>query len=197
MGKKDLAKAYSYDVKYTLSKDNDTIKYEETTLSAWRYIKGSDSYRSYKTKMTVKDLPEHYCDCTRYAGHRDVIDASGVTDIIYSWVKENHFMKDSMLIISWSGKIEEYYPVYNIDGEQRTSSILSYKNEDWDIFGFSVFKFLAYAQKYSGFDISHIKSQVIEQCEWLKEHHPEYAPKTDDFGKWFDETIEKSLKEEI
>ena len=89
---KELAKEYTYS-----SNPN-----EDGYLSA---IRGN---RRYKTKMKPSDLPEWYCDVHRYWWNRDMIKTDGVVDLKYTWVKENHFMKDSLLRISYCGKIIEY-----------------------------------------------------------------------------------------
>lgn len=157
-----------------------------------RAIRGN---RSYKTKMVSKDLPEWYCDVHRHWWMHNMINCKGVVDIKYTWVKENHFMKDSVLRISYTGKIESYYPEIEINGNKRKSVFEEYRNEDCMVFGNDILKCLAYIKKYSEFDVSGVRKEFIKQCKWLKENEPEFAPNTDNFGKWFDEKLKETLKE--
>ena len=149
--------------------------------------------RHYKTKMKPTDLPEWYCDVHRYWWNRNLINTKGVVDIKYTWIRENHFMKDSVLRISYTGKIEEYYPVYEFGGKKRKSVLSDYKNVDSMVFSNDIFKCLAYIQKYSDFDLSEVRKEFIKQCNWLKKNEPEFAPETNNFGKWFDEKIKEEM----
>lgn len=152
-------------------------------------LKSVRNGRTYNTKMKPEDLPVHYCDVYRHWYTHNMINCKGVVDIKYKWVEENHFMKDSVLRISYTGKIEEFHPTYTINGEVRESFFSEYKNCDVTVFGNDILKCLAYIQKYSDYDISEVRSEFIKQCEWLKENEPAFAPKADDFGKWFDDEI--------
>ena len=149
--------------------------------------------RHYKTKMKPTDLPEWYCDVHRYWWNRNLINTKGVVDIKYTWIRENHFMRDSVLRISYTGKIEEYYPVYEFGGKKRKSVISDYKNVDSMVFSNDIFKCLAYIQKYSDFDLSEVRKEFVKQCNWLKKNEPEFAPETNNFGKWFDEKIKEEM----
>lgn len=149
--------------------------------------------RHYKTKMKPTDLPEWYCDVHRYWWNRNLINTKGVVDIKYTWIRENHFMKDSVLRISYTGKIEEYYPVYEFGEKKRKSVLSDYKNVDSMVFSNDIFKCLAYIQKYSDFDLSEVRKEFIKQCNWLKKNEPEFAPETNNFGKWFDEKIKEEM----
>ena len=149
--------------------------------------------RHYKTKMKPTDLPEWYCDVHRYWWNRNLINTKGVVDIKYTWIRENHFMRDSVLRISYTGKIEEYYPVYEFGGKKRKSVISDYKNVDSMVFSNDIFKCLAYIQKYSDFDLSEVRKEFVKQCNWLKKNEPEFAPETNNFGKWFDEKIKEEI----
>lgn len=181
---KKLVNVYSYELEYFIDKTS-----RKVTSMVKDYIKSQHKKRDYNTKMKPSDLPEHYCDVRRYCNVRNCINAQGITDLKYSWVKENHFMKDSVLRISYSGNLEPYYDEYVINGKKVKSLFVSYKNEDAIIFGNDIFKFLGYAKKYSNFDVTKIKNEFINQCDWLKENEPEFAPDTDNFAEWFDEKI--------
>lgn len=67
------------------------------------------------------------------------------------------------------------------------------------VFGYSIFKFLAYVHKYTDYDLSIIRSEAKEQCEWLKEHEPFHAPDLEDcndYGEWFDQNIKKVFEDD-
>lgn len=149
--------------------------------------------KHYKTKMKPTDLPEWYCDVYRYWWNRNLINTKGVVDIKYSWVRENHFMRDSVLKISYTGKIEGYYPEYTIGDKKVKSVITFYKNVDTMVFSDDIFKCLAYIEKYSDYDLSEVRKEFVKQCNWLKKNEPEFAPDTKNFEKWFDEKIKEEL----
>ena len=111
---KNLSNRYFYEVHYTVD-DNGKIHRWNGDVYADR------KNRLYKTKMKPNDLPEYYCEVQRYGYRHDIINASGVVDIAYSWVKENHFMKDSVLRISYTGNLEPYYEKYNFNGREVVS----------------------------------------------------------------------------
>lgn len=177
---KKLANVYKYERIYEdVSKDDN---YKLTYQDDYLYSEGKNRY--YKTKMKPVDLPEYYCDV--YNGYNHFcISTKNIVHMKYNWVKENHFMKDSSLRISYTGKIN---PEYN-DGN--CLFFVTYSNVDAILFGNSIFKFLAYANKYSNYDLSEIKNQIMQQCDWLQHNEPAFAPDTDDFSQWFDELIKK------
>lgn len=188
---KNLSKLYSFEKIYEeVVDENGKVYYpsHNSFLKSWR------NNRSYQTKMNLEDLPEEYCSVQRYLSNYDVLSSAGIIDMHYSWVKENHFMKDSILRISYTGKLEKYYEKFNFNGKEITSKFSSYKNEDAMVFGYSIFKFLAYAHKYSNYPLDSIKSEFVKHCEWLNENEPEFAPNLDEcnnYGEWFDNKIKK------
>lgn len=173
--KSKFADTYSYDITYNY--DESCGKYTNTIGSLYSYRNN----RKYKTKLNINDLPEYYCDVTRYCGFHELIKSINIKDLKYSWVKENHFMKDSVLRISFTDKIT-CKPFKN-------SCFMDYENVNALVFGYDILKFIAYVNKYSDYDISEIKSEFIKHCEWLKENEPFFAPDCNDFSKWFDEKI--------
>ena len=40
-----------------------------------------------------------------------------------------------------------------------------------------------------------IKEEFVQQCEWLKENEPEFAPDTSDFGEWFEDRLKGELEQ--
>lgn len=175
---KNLANEYYYDS--DPSKSNEVFAVREK--------------RSYKTKMKPSEFPEHYCDVHRFWYTRNLINTKGVVDLHYSWIEENHFMKDSVLRISYTGKIEEYHDNFKVGDKIVISVFTDYTNVGAMVFGNEIFKCLGYIKKYSNYDLTDVRNEFIRQCEWLKANEPEFAPETDDFGKWFDETIEEMTK---
>ena len=183
---KTFANEYCYDVKCTYDEELRKISTENGYLSVLR------NNRYYKTKMKVDDLPEHYCDVNRYYGRRNCIKSTDIVDMNYTWVEENHFMKDSVLRVSFTGKLNPHRAIFEYDGKKIESFFIDYDNLDTMIFGYEIFKFLGYAKKYSNYDLTEIRNEFIKQCEWLKEHEPPYAP-DGDFGEYFDNNINKYI----
>lgn len=167
MKKKDFAKVYSYTKEHILRPDESGFDYEYSCLRAHR------NNRLYETKMKHDSLPEYFCDVMRYHNsHFDVIDSRNISKLKYKWFKMNHFMRDSSLEVSFMDSNEENIRVYS----------------------YEIFKYLAYVKKYSGYDLSDIRSEFIKQCNWLVENEPDFAPETDDFGNWFDNKISEYEK---
>ena len=88
---KNLSNRYFYEVHYSVD-DNGNIHRWNGDVYADR------NNRLYKTKMKPNDLPEYYCEVQRYGNRYDIINASGVVDIAYSWGKENHFTTPFMKV---------------------------------------------------------------------------------------------------
>jgi len=184
-----LVNHYRYKKHYDeIIDENGNYKYLSHNSSLYAVHPG----REYKTKMNTGDLPEYYCDVFRGYDMYDIISSKGVVSLYYTWVKENHFMKDSVLHISYSGDLKPYHEKYTYGGKTRTSIFTSYTNEDDMIFGNEIFKFLAYVHKYSICDFSQVRREFVNQCKWLAEHEPAYAPDLENFknyGEWFDDKI--------
>lgn len=183
-----LQNEYSFDRHYHYDEKTDTSTFNDTCLRVYK------NNRYYQTKKTVKDLPECYCVVHRCCGHYDVIRTDNIKDLKYHWVKENHFMKDSILRISFTGEIiEKPMMVKNMEGKIVESMFKDYENMDSMVFGNDIFKLLGYVKKYSNYDLTTIRNQFVEQCEWLEKNEPSFAPETDDFGKWFDNKINEAI----
>lgn len=160
--KENFAKVYSYYKEYILRPDESGFDYECSYLRAHR------KNRLYATKMNRNSLPEYFCDVMRYGNkYYDIIDSRNILNLKYNWCKMNHFMKDS------------YLEVYLKDSEEDFIRVYSYE----------IFKYLAYAKKYSGYDVSAVRDEFIKHCEWLLKNEPSVVPDTEDFGIWFDDKI--------
>ena len=156
------------------------FKYENSNLKVWK------NNRYYNTKKQLSDLPESYCAIHRYSNKYDVCETKGITDMQYTWIKENHFMKDSMLRVSYQGKIVEKPMMFEHKGKLVETCFKDYENVNVVVFGNDIFKFLRYAKKWSNYDLTDIRNEFVKQCEWLKENEPIFAPDTNNFGHWFD-----------
>ena len=160
--KKDFAKVYSYTKECIFRPDGSGFDYVYSCLRAHR------NNRIYETKMKHDSLPEYFCDVMRYHNrHFDVVDSRNISNLNYKWFKMNHFMRDSVLEITFIGSTKTNERVYS----------------------YEIFKYLAYVKKFSDYDISYIRSEFINQCNWLVKNEPDFAPNTDDFGNWFDNKI--------
>ena len=160
MKKTNFAKVYSYTKMCGYRLFDNEIECEYSCLRAHR------NGRTYNTKMEYNSLPDYFCDVHRYGIVHNIIDTRGVLNLKYKWFKMNHFMRDSVLEVSFT------------DGEV-----------DERVYSDEIFKYLAYVKKYGEYDISDIKDEFIKQCNWLVENEPDCAPDTDDFGDWFDKRI--------
>ena len=159
--KKDFAKVYSYTKMCGYRLFDNVMECEYSCLKAHR------NGRTYNTKMDYNSLPEYFCDVHRYGIVHNVIDSRGVLKLNYKWFKMNHFMRDSVLEISFNNN----------------------ENIDERVYSSEIFKYLAYVKKYSEYDISAIREEFIKQCNWLADNEFDCVPDTDDFGNWFDNKI--------
>ena len=94
--KKDFAKVYSYTKMCGYRLFDNILECEYSCLKAHR------NGRTYNTKMDYNSLPEYFCDVHRYGIVHNVIDSRGVLKLNYKWFKMNHFMRDSVLEISFN-----------------------------------------------------------------------------------------------
>ena len=159
---KKFAKVYSYTKTYASNPlSTSGFEYE------YSYLKAHRNDRIYNTKMSYNSLPEYFCDVYRFGNIYNVIDSRNISNLNYKWFKMNHFMRDSVLEITFIGSTKTNERVYS----------------------YEIFKYLAYVKKFSDYDISDIRSEFINQCNWLVKNEPDFAPNTDDFGNWFDNKI--------
>ncbi len=117
----------------------------------------------YKTKVRAADLPEWYVYGSFYK-RRGYMAAKGVKHLVYRPNKfTNHMFKDDFLFISYDRPI--------VADEEAWKSLSGY---DEYIFGGIILAFLLAAEKYSGYDISEIKTQIEDKRLWFKETFPEF-----------------------
>ena len=128
----------------------------------------------YPTKIREKDLPKDY---TKFQSRTiwymtGFVKTSGVKDLYYTYVKENHLFKDDYLYISYDKKIEK---VKDKDGYDE---IINY---DFLICGSNNIDVLFAIEENSNIDTKSIRNKIKEKFEWWKEHEQE------DYKRWFEE----------
>ncbi len=153
-----------------------------------RYVTNPDGtlfYKTFKTKIMPKDLPEWFL-YGRYYKRFGYMSTKGIVDLVLITTRHlGTFLKDDFLLISYHGQIER------IPDNQltRSSSFLDeFRGYDDYVFGSEIMTILKGAEMYSGYDIQPIIAQLRAKLEWLKEYKPEEFGN----GKW-DDYIDKSL----
>lgn len=121
----------------------------------------------HRTKIVEEDLPEWYV-FGRYYKMWGFLSTKGITDLRYVpnlWI--NHFLKDDCLLISYGGQIEEKTDDRDFD---------MYSGVDERVWGNEILYVLKGAEKFSGYDITHIVEQIREKKRILMKNYP------DEFG---------------
>ena len=121
----------------------------------------------YLTKLTADDLPEDYVKIqSRTIWYlKGYLRTSGIVDMAYTWVKENHLFKDDYIYISYHGPLME------------VSSQWGYKDiEGYDVCvcGNDIIGIVLAAEKYSGFDTSEVRAEIEKKRVWLRDNEPDY-----------------------
>ena len=132
------------------------------TQNPFLYSKGV-----YPTKITKDDLPEDYLRInSRSIWYMNgYVKTSGITDLGYLWVKENHLFKDDCIYISYGGKLE-----YKVD-DYGWRDIAGY---DLRFTGNCIVPIVLAAEKYSNYDTSAIRSEIEKKRIWLRDNEPGY-----------------------
>ena len=92
------------------------------------------------------------------------IRTSGVVDIGYTYIKENHLFKDDYLYISYKEKLKF---------EENKLGTLQYVNYDMSICGNSIIPILLAIEVNSNVDINIVKEKIYEKVEWYKNNYKE------------------------
>lgn len=123
------------------------------------------SQGKYNTKITANDLPEWFVKGCYYR-HSGYLSARGVVALFYrpNYVF-NHMFKDDFLYISYDR------PIVPVPREQ---SIYCCEGFDEYIYGWEILDFLKAAQKYSGYDITHIVQEIEKKRQWFQKTFPEH-----------------------
>ena len=119
----------------------------------------------YRTKIQVKDLPEYYCPIhSRSIWYmQGFLKTAGVTDIAYTYCKENHLFKDDYIYLCYDGKLVKSAGRWN----------------DYDnglaISGNDIVPIVLFVEKYSpNVDTSEVRRLIAEKVKWLHDNEPEF-----------------------
>ena len=121
----------------------------------------------YPTRITAEDLPEYYLPIhSRVIWYMNgYLKMTGIVDMGYSWVKENHLFKDDYIYISYKELLRE---------ETDSWGFNRYVNYDVRVCGNDIVDTVLTAEKYSGFDTTEVRKKIEEKRVWLRDHEPEY-----------------------
>lgn len=138
---------FGREIRKTIDKENEFL-----------YSKGM-----YPTKIREEDLPTDYIKFqSRSIWYMTgYLKTSGVKDLYFTYIKENHLFKDDYLYISYDKKIEE---VKNRYGNEEI------RNYDFLICGNDIIDVLFAIEKNSDIDTTMIRNKIKEKFEWWKEN---------------------------
>ena len=147
---------------YTRGKFGRSIREIADTENPFLYSDGK-----YQTKLTAADLPEDYIEIhSRTIWYmKGYLRTSGITDLKYIWVKENHLFKDDYVYISYHGFLKE---------ETGKWGIKYCEDYDISVCGNDIIRIILAAEKYSGFDTSEVRREIEKKRIWLRDNKPEY-----------------------
>lgn len=125
----------------------------------------------YPTKIKEEDLSKDYIKIrSRTIWYMTgFVKTSGVKDLYYTYLKENHLFKDDYLYISYDKKIEKIKGKYGND---------EVRNFDFFICGGDIIKVLFAIEKNSDIDTTKIRNKIKEKFEWWKKNEKE------DYIRW-------------
>lgn len=137
------------------------------TENKFLYSKGR-----YPTKIKVEDLPKDYTEVrSRTIWYMTgFVKTSGVKDLYYTYIKENHLIKDDYLYISYDKKIEKVKDKYGYD---------EIRNYDFIICGSDNIDVLFAIEENSDIETTKIRNKIKEKFEWWKENEK------DDYKRYF------------
>ena len=115
----------------------------------------------YPTKIKEEDLSKDYIKIrSRTIWYMTgFVKTSGVKDLYYTYLKENHLFKDDYLYISYDKKIEKIKGKYGND---------EVRYFDFFISGGDIIKVLFAIEKNSDIDTTEIRNKIKEKFEWWK-----------------------------
>ena len=118
------------------------------------------------TKIKENELPKDYIKFRSKTIWYLIgfVRTSGVKDLYYTYIKENHLFKDDYLYISYDRKIEKIKDEYGYE-EIRYFNV--------SISGWDSIKVLLAIEKNSKIDTTEIKNKIQEKFEWWKENEKE------------------------
>lgn len=134
----------------------------------WQINKDENGYLysegRYLTKIKKDDLPTDYIEIhSRTIWYMDgFIKTSGVKDLFFEYRKDNHFLKNDYLYISYDKKIEEVKDEYGND---------EVRYFDFIICGGDVLSILLNIEKNSSIDTTIVKNKINEKFRWWKDNY--------------------------
>lgn len=156
----------------------------------WRYeilpdgrLYSSGKHRNYPTSITKEDLPEWYV-YGRYHKRWGYLNCKDIVDVKYLPFPfpENHLVKDSVMLISYSKPIE---PLRNAEESHRCEAY-THDDEVWDNEIITVLKAM---RKYGGYNIDPVIEEIWQHIEWLRQYETEYVnetvPNRESFDRWW------------
>lgn len=145
---------------YTIRKTGIGSLFHETKLpNGYLYSNGRNA-----TKITAKDLPDHYIPLTVFKVE-GYIATEGIKDIVYRPnYKINHLHKDDFLYISYSTPIKS---------EVNQRGYTEYYDYDALLWGNSIVEFIRAVRKRGSYDIERIAAEVIKKEKYFAEHYPD------------------------
>ena len=128
--------------------------------NGWLFVDKPKRY--YATHITKEDLPESFIQTIYYMRH-GWIDTANVSDLYYRGDPlPNHWLKDSMLYITYDGK-----------KLNRDDGFWNYKADDF-LWGYDILRFVFAVEKYSPqIDLTDIKQGIIDSYNLYADHENE------------------------
>lgn len=133
-----------------------------------------------KTNKIEADLPRSFVKLMSPSNIEQFVQAKGVVDIQYHWVKENHVFKDSCIFVSYTNKFDEddftgtkekyANAVSYTNKSDKNDFISNYDKSELQIFDDDIFTFLSAAKHYSNFDVSKVLDELKAQLNWLSKN---------------------------
>lgn len=163
----------------------------------WRPIDEKNEYLYslgwHLTKIKEKDLPKDYIKFRSKTIWylTGFVKTSGVKDLYYEYVKENHLFKDDYLYISYDRKIEETKDEFGYE---------AIRYFDVSISGWDSINVLLAIEKNSNIDTTKVRNKIKEKFEWWKENEQEDYKrcfgdrKIDDIFVYYEEKLKEGEK---
>ena len=130
------------------------------------------SHGRYATKIREEDLPEDYAKIHSRAiwYMTGYLKTSGVRDVRFRAINNNHLFKDDYLFISYDEPIVEVVDQWGLT---------DFDNYDVAICGPSIIPVVLAIEKHSDVDTTEVRKRIQEKVLWYKENH------ADDYKRQF------------
>lgn len=120
------------------------------------------SHGRYPTKITAEDYLKIHSRVIWYM--HGYLKTSGIVDMKYTWMKENHLFKDDYIYISYKEPLH---------AEVNSWGFIKYTNYDVCVCGNDIVDIVLAAEKYSGFDTTEVRAEIEKKRVWLRDNEPE------------------------